>query len=356
MRGKTSLKPDNRRSPVKIQDVARLAQVSLSTVSGVLNEKANVRPETRQRVLDVIAQVGYSPNIFASNLARRRTKIIGIIVSDLLNPFFAEIAKALDTEARLRGYETSLTSTDFSADQQCATVRQMLAHRVAGVAMMTSENDPEAFSLLKTSGTPSVYLDNIHVGAYTGTVRVDKRRGMFVAVEHLLALGHRKILLIKNSQQSASDPPMLSHLERQLGFEDAVHRFGPQEVDVHIMDEPGSSAAAGLRAIEKAIATYRFTAVVAINDLVALGVFRGLQAAGLRIPDDVSVVGFDNTYLCDFLHPPLTTVATPRAELASSVIDMLLASIEHEEHTHERVLEARLVVRASTAAPSIRCL
>jgi DNA-binding LacI/PurR family transcriptional regulator len=277
--------------------------------------------------------------------------IIGILVSDLLNPFFAEAAKALDIEARRLGYETFLIASNFSQEQQCAGVRQMLAMRFAGVAMMTSENDPEAFALLKRSGTPSVYLDNNHTSPKIGTVRVDKRHGMSIAVEHLLQLGHRKILLVKNSQQAASDPPMLSHLERQLGFEDAVHRYDSQELDVHVIDEPGPSAAAGFRAIEKSLHSYDFTAVVAINDLVALGVFRGLQAARLTIPEDFSVVGFDNTYLCEFLHPPLTTVATPRAELASAVIDMLLALVEREEFPHERLLKARLVVRASTAPP-----
>ncbi len=336
---------------IKIQDVARLAQVSLSTVSGVLNGKANVRPETRQRVLNVIAQLGYTPNVFASNLARRSTRLIGIIVSDLLNPFFAEIAKALDSEARAHGYETFLASTSFHPEQQCAAVRQMLALRVAGVAMMTSENDPEAFALLKTSGTPAVYLDNMHNAPHVGTVRVDKRHGMFVAVQHLLELGHRRILLVKNSQGGASEPPMFSHLERQMGFEEALHQYNSREMDVHIVDEPGEPAAAGLRAIQKALAQYTFTAVVAINDLVALGAFRGLQAAGLSIPRDVSVVGFDNTYLCEYLHPPLTTVATPRADLASSVIEMLLGHMQNDGHAREKLLAASIVLRESTAAP-----
>jgi len=340
-----------RTSRIKIQDVARLAQVSLSTVSGVLNEKENVRPETRQRVLDVIEQLGYTPNLFASNLARRSTKLIGIIVSDLLNPFFAEIAKALDTQARDKGYETFLTSTSFHPEQQCTAVRQMLSLRVAGVAMMTSENDPEAFALLKTSGTPTVYLDNNHVAPRIGTVRVDKRHGMFVAVQHLLELGHRKILLIKNSQQGTFDPPMLSHLERQIGFEEALHQYDPKEMDVHIVDEPGEPAAAGLRAVERALKQYQFTAVVAINDLVALGAFRGLQAAGLAIPQDVSVVGFDNTYLCEFLHPPLTTVATPRIDLASSVLAMLFSHIAGESFSRETLLPASIVVRQSTGRP-----
>lgn len=225
----------------------------------------------------------------------------------------------------------------------------MLALRVAGVAMMTSENDPEAFSLLKTLGTPSVYLDNTHVGPQIGTVRVDKRHGMFVAVEHLLELGHRKILLVKNSQQAAAEPPMFSHVERQLGFEEALHRHQSKDMDVHVIDEPGESAAAGLRAIQEALLRYKFTAVVAISDLVALGVFRGLGAAGLSIPEDVSVVGFDNTYLCAFMNPPLTTVATPRAELAKSVLEMLFASIEGLEHIHERSLAAELLIRMSTA-------
>ena len=336
---------------IKIQDVARLAQVSLSTVSGVLNEKENVRPETRQRVLQVIAQLGYTPNLFASNLARRRTKIIGIIVSDLLNPFFAEIARALDNQARLQGYETFLTSTNFHPEQQCAAVRQMLSLRVAGIAMMTSENDPEAFSLLKGSGTPTVYMDNNHSAQHIGTVRVDKRHGMFLAVQHLLQLGHRRILLVKNSQQDAAIPPMHSHLERQLGFEEALRQVNSGETDVHIMDEPGEPAAAGLRAVETALQQYQFTAVVAINDLVALGVLRGLQAAGKVIPQDVSVVGFDDTYLCRFLHPPLTSVATPREDLARSVLQMLFAYIDGADHLPEPMLSARIVVRDSTAAP-----
>ncbi|GAA3755107.1 LacI family DNA-binding transcriptional regulator [Terriglobus aquaticus] len=336
---------------IKIQDVARLAQVSPSTVSGVLNEKSNVRPETRQRVLDVIAQLGYTPNIFASNLARRSTKLIGIIVSDLLNPFFAEIAAALDAEARKHGYETFLASTSFHPDKQCAAVRQMLALRVAGVAMMTSENDPEAFSLLKGSGTPAVYLDNNHSAPHIGTVRVDKRHGMFIAVQHLLELGHRKILLIKNSQQDSAEPPLLSHQERQIGFDEALHQYNPKEMDVHVIDEPGDPASAGMRAVERALKQYRFTAVVAINDLVALGAFRALQAAGLQIPQDVSVVGFDNTYLCDFLHPPLTTVATPRADLASNVVSMLLSYIRGDGAPPEPMLPAQMVLRQSTATP-----
>jgi LacI family transcriptional regulator len=348
---KQESRPTKGTGRIKIQDVARLAQVSLSTVSGVLNEKDNVRPETRQRVLDVIAQLGYTPNLFASNLARRHTKLIGIIVSDLLNPFFAEIARALDAQAKQRGFETFLASTNFMPEQQCAAVRQMLSLRVAGIAMMTSENDPEAFFLLKTSGTPAVYLDNNHSAPHIGTIRVDKRHGMFVAVKHLLELGHRRILLIKNSQQASSAPPMFSHMERQIGFEEALHQYDAKDMDVHIIDEPGEPASAGLRAIERALKHYRFTAVVAINDLVALGAFRALQAAGLSIPQDVSVVGFDDTYLCRFLHPPLTSVATPREDLASSVLELLYAYIDNAEQPHEPLLSASIVVRESTAEP-----
>lgn len=354
--GKTSKKPEKSTQRfagrVKIQDVARLADVSLSTVSGVLNDKSNVRSETRQRILDVIAQVGYSPNIFASNLARRKTKIIGIAVSDLLNPFFAETASAVDAEARRLGYDTFLVSTGFSEEKQRSAVRQMLSYRVAGVAMMTSENDPEAFALLKNSGTPCVYLDNDRTAPKIGTVRIDKRRGMFIAVEHLLELGHRKILAVKNSVTAAVDPPILSYAERQLGFDDAIHRYNSQEMEVHVLDEPGMTLAAGSSAIEKALRLYDITAVVAFNDLLALGVFRGLQAAGIRVPNDISVVGFDNTYLCDYLYPPLTTVATPRVELATAVLEMLLAFDRDDEVPQRCLLQAHLVVRGSTGPPA----
>lgn len=336
---------------VRIQDVARLAQVSLSTVSGVLNEKENVHPDTRRRVMDVIALVGYQPSLFASNLARRQTRILGIIVSDLLNPFFAEAAAALDLKAREAGYETMLVSTNFNPQQQFAAVRQMLASRVAGVAMMTSENDPETFALLKSHKVATVYLDNVHQSESIGTVHVNKRHGMAIAVEHLLELGHRKILLIKNSQGGAM--PMLSHTERQLGFEDALRRFGAPEVEVHVIDEPGRGEIAGRNAIRLALSTYTFTAVCAINDLVAMGALRTLQAAGIRIPEDVSVVGFDNTFLCEFLHPSLTSVATPREELAMSVVEMLVALIEGRAMPERTPLTAELIVRESTGPPRV---
>lgn len=351
-----SISPDTPLGPskrgVKIQDVARLAQVSLSTVSGVLNGKTNIRPETRQRVLDVIVQVGYRPNVFASNLARHKTRILGIVISDLLNPFFAEIGYALETEGRRRGYETFLLSTGFSEEQQRAAVRQMTALRVAGLAMMTSENDPEAFAALKLNGTAAVYLDNSHLAPTVGTVGVDKRHGMFLAVTHLLELGHRKILLVKNSDPRASHRPIFSVMERQLGFDEAVRLHNSKDIEVHVCDEPGSSTAAGFAAIQKALRTYEFTAVVAANDLIALGVLHGLQAAKLRIPKDISVVGFDNMHLSEHYCPPLTTVATPRAELARAVLDMLLAIDRQEEVDRERLLEAHLVIRESTAAPN----
>jgi LacI family transcriptional regulator len=175
---------------------------------------------------------------------------------------------------------------------------------------------------------------------------------MFLAVKHLLELGHRRILLIKNSQQDDASPPMFSHMERQIGFEEALHQYDAKDMDVHIIDEPGEPAAAGLRAVERALKHYKFTAVVAINDLVALGAFRALQAAGLTIPNDVSVVGFDDTYLCRFLHPPLTTVATPRDELARSVLEMLYRYIDGAEQVTEPMLSASIVVRESTAPPS----
>jgi LacI family transcriptional regulator len=233
----------------------------------------------------------------------------------------------------------------------------MLSLRVAGIAMMTSENDPEAFFILKASGTPTVYLDNNHAAPHIGTVRVDKRHGMYLAVQHLLKLGHRQILLVKNSQQDAAVPPMHSHMERQIGFEEALREFNSRDTDVHIIDEPGEPAAAGLRAVEMAMQQqYHFTAVVAINDLVALGVLRGLQAAGRAIPQDVSVVGFDDTYLCRFLHPPLTSVATPREDLAKSVLQMLFAYIDGADHLPEPMLAASIVVRESTSGPSKEAL
>jgi LacI family transcriptional regulator len=333
----------------KIQEVARLAGVSLGTVSAVLNGKGRISEATRLRVRETIAQLGYQPDLYASNLARRQTRLFGVIVSSLQNPFFAETAQAVEDEAARHGFQISLMATNFSPKQHRAAVQQLLGARIAGLAVLTSEDDPPSRKLVLASGVPAVFLDIGKPGGACSVVRVDSRGGMSAAVEHLIALGHRDLLYIRNSQQ-ASGPQLLSHRLRDRGFEAAVRSFAAEGLRFHTVDIHGPAADAGEQAIASTFRSARYTAVIATTDMVAMGAYRGLHARNLRIPDAVSVVGFDNTYFSRFMNPPLTTVDVSRTGLSELVVSALLRSSPGDLLR----LSTQLILRDSTAPPKRR--
>jgi len=335
----------------KIQDVARLAGVSLSTVSAVLNNKEVVRAATRLRVLEAIARLHYRPDHFARNLARRSMRVIGVIVSNLQNPFFAETAQVIEDEAERLGYAVSLAATNFSPQRLRASVQQMLGARISGLAIMTSERDEMAFDIVAQSGVRSVYLDVGKPGPVSTNIRVDLRGGMMAAVKHLIDIGHRDLLFIR-SAPIHSGPLLLSHRSRDQGFAAAVRASGISNLQTHVIDVAGSGAPAGEEAISLALGRFPFTAVIAVSDIVALGVYHGLQQRGVRIPQEVSVVGFDNTYFSRFLNPPLTTVDIPRDKLSRLVLEALTLPPSSRGPASVK-LGTDLVVRASTASPAL---
>lgn len=345
-RPSSQIAPGRPEARPKIQNVASLADVSLATVSAVLNCKGRISEATRQRVRQAMAELGYRPDLYASNLARRKTSLLGVIVSNLQNLFFAETAQAIEEEAARAGFQISLMATNFSPLQQRAAVQTLLSARVAGLAIMTSEYDAEAYHLAVNSRVPTVSLDTGRPSDTSAVLRVDSRNGMRSVVEHLLELGHRQILFVRNSQALGARP-LLSHHLRDQGFAAAVRHFPPRDLTVTIIDAVGSGAEAGEAAIAAVSGNVSFTAVVAITDMIALGVYRALQSRGLRIPHDVSVVGFDNTSFGRFLNPPLTTVDVPRSELGR----LTVASLIDGALGRTLRLATSLVVRESTSPP-----
>lgn len=331
----------------RIQDVASEAGVALGTVSAVLNGKGRMSEATRARVEETIVRLGYRPNLYASNLARRQTNIFGVIVSDLQNPFFAETAQAVEDEAARHGYQISLMSTHFSPEHHRSSVKQLLGANVVGIAVLTSEDDAVSRAMIQASGVPAVFLDAGKPEGNCSILRVDSRGGMRAAVEHLIQLGHRDFLYVRNSQRTQG-PVLLSHRLRHLGFAAAVRSVGSRGVRTHTVDLPGQGADAGEEAIRTTWGMFKYTAVVANTDLVAMGIFRGLQVKDLRIPEDVSVVGFDNTYFSRFLNPPLSTVDVPRPQLSRFVVEALLGKLSGQLLP----LPTRLVLRSSTAPPA----
>ncbi len=330
----------------KIGDVAALAGVSLGAVSAVLNEKGRLSEETRQRVREAIQQLGYRPDLYASNLARRQTSLFGVIVSNLQNPFFAETAQAVEDEARKHGFQISLMATNFSPEQHRAAVQQLLQARLAGLAVLTSEHDNTARDLVINSGVRAVLLDAGRPEGHCSVLRVDASGGMRSAVEHLIALGHRELLYVRNSQK-AGGPPLRSHRLRDRGFAAAVRSSSASKLRTHTVDVHGPGADAGEKAIADAWGKLAFTAVIATTDMVAMGVYRALQDRGVRVPQDVSVIGFDNAYFSRFLSPPLTTVDVPRSEMSRIVVQSLM----QEGPGRLLRLATELVHRSSTATP-----
>jgi LacI family transcriptional regulator len=343
---------ESRKKP-KIQDVAILAGVSLGTVSAVLNGNGRVSMATRNRVRAVISSLGYHPDLYASNLARKSTQVIGLVVSNLQNPFFAETAQAMEEEAARHNHQISLMATNFSPERQRAAVERLLGARIAGIAVITSEHDQGARDLILASGVPSVFLDVGKPIKNSSTICVDSRGGMQAAVEHLIELGHRDLLFVRNSQKG-SGTILLSHKLRDEGFAAAVRAYSSLRLNTNTVDISGPGADAGERAIASVIGRVRFTGVVTVTDTVAMGVYRGLQSCKLRIPHDVSVVGFDDTYFCRFLTPPLTTVSISREHLSRMAVEALLQPQRQSGRSRSFKLGTNLILRESTAPPNAK--
>lgn len=332
----------------KIYDVARLAKVSTATVSAVVNGQNRVDPKTKRRVLAAIKKLHYQPNLYASNLARGATRLLGLIVSDLVNPFFAEIAQSIRREAMTCGYEVSVASTQFSRYDLASAVKRMIGMRVAGLAIMTTEMNSQVLEILRSHRIPAVFEDVGTVSETISNIRIDYAGGIFKAVKYLVDLGHKRILYVRSypdSEQHERD--YLSIRLRTMAFQRAVRHFRPEGVLPEVITCPGPGPKAGLEAIHKALDQLQFTAAIAIADPVALGVLRGLQQRGLEVPRDVSLVGFDNSYLCEYLHPPLTSVNIPRDRLGKMVVECLVSNVERKEPGRELLLGTDLIVRES---------
>jgi DNA-binding LacI/PurR family transcriptional regulator len=336
----------------KIFDVARKAGVSTATVSAVVNDRGTVEAGTRRRVLGAINKLHYQPNLYATNLARGRTRLLGLVVSDIINPFFGEIAQAVRQEASARGYEMSLASTQFSQADLVSTIRRMIGMRVAGVAIMSTEMDARVLEILRAHRMPAVFEDVGTVSETVSNIRIDYEGGIFKAVRYLFDLGHRRILYVRSyPDRQQKEAAFLSLCLRTHAFQNALKQFKPQGLEADIITCPGPGPKAGYQAILKALEQFHFTAVIAIADPVALGVLRGLRARGIEIPRHVSVVGFDNSYLCEYLFPSLTSVNIPRQRLGQMVVDCLVRNVENKEPGRELILETELIVRESTAPP-----
>jgi DNA-binding LacI/PurR family transcriptional regulator len=324
-----------------IRDVANAAGVSTATVSNVLNKRGKVGRDTKDLVLSTVKRLGYLPNIHARRLASRDTRTLGIIVSDIENPFFPEIIKSFLSRTRELGYEAILSDTNYDPRRTQEAARRMMAHNVSGVAIMTSEISKRLIDELARRKIAVTFLDLAPARGYVSTLRIDYSSGIEQTVRYLYQEGHRKIAFV------AGRPKLKSNVARLEAYERSMLALGLKPGPVLHGDlrfEGGLAAGLAIAQMSP-----RPTAVMAVNDLTAVGVMKGLTSSGCRIPQDISVTGFDRTRLAEYSIPSITTVDIHRdllGQMAADVLHELCSSAN--PHGKEYEISPELVVGHSS--------
>jgi LacI family transcriptional regulator len=328
---------------VTIREVAKAAGVHLSTVSRALDptKRHLVRPEVLQAVETAAQRLGYRPNRAASALRTGRSHTIGVLVPDMTNAVFPPILQGIEASAASRGYFVLVA---HAADPGLgrAVAERMIAQRVDGIVMANAVRNDPLVDFLQRAGMQAVLVNRADESGRVSAVIGDDRLAMKLAVDHLVELGHRRIAHLAGPQQVPTG------LGRRLGFEDAMRARGL--VPAALVECSAYSREAGRRACEQLLAQSGAPdAIVCCNDLVALGAYDALRAAGLRIPADVSVTGHNDMPLVDMVDPPMTTIGLPHAELGWRAAELLFAALSGRPHTVSTVaLRPALVVRGST--------
>lgn len=324
-----------------MQDVAQLVGVSKTTVAHVLNNTRPVAHETRRRVLEAVRQLNYHKNAHARRLARGGSDMFGLLISDIQNPFFPELISSFQAAALQRGFDMLLFATNYDPSRTHAAITKMIENEVRGVAVMTSQAGREVAKQLSAHRIPVVFLDLGVVKNYISNIRFDYLAGVRQAVEHLLGFGHRDFGIVTGPEthRSASKYAgvMIAALRERSLFPRLILR-GNQRVD------------GGVSAVQELVACPQFpTAILCSNDLTAIGLTLGLQRLGIKVPDDVSVIGSDDIPFAALVQPPLTTVQLDRAALGFQAFDALERMLKsNRRRGAEYVAETRLVIREST--------
>jgi len=340
------------RTAVTIRDVAREAGVHPGTVSRALNQETRVlvNQETARRVLAAAERLGYRPNRIARGLKTNRSHTIGVLIPDITNPLFPPILRGIEDRLADDGYTALIVNTDNDPVRERSHVEAMRARQVDGFISATARLDRELLDEIGAGSTPLVLVNRSLEDGSVTSVTVNDRRGIKLAVDHVVGLGHARIGHVAGPQNLST-----GH-RRHLGFLEAMHAAGldaPAECVqfAHFFtDDEGAQACAALLEADPQI-----TAIVAGNDLLALGCYDALRTRGVRCPQDISVVGFNDMPFIGRLLPPLTSVRIPQREVGTVAADLLLEQlIDGAGPAREILLEPTLIVRGSTAAPRDR--
>lgn len=325
-----------------IRDVARLANVSVATVSRVINKNSNVSNNTKQRVDKAIKELGYKPNSIAKGLASKKTRTLALILPDISNPFFGELARAVEDSAALKDYTVILCNTENDVMKEKGYIEKMKGRFVDGILFAGHTlQEPEILTLEKEE-IPIIVLDRAPGKNLCSVVRSDNRAGARLAIQHLLDIGCKKIAHIYGPQKAATAK------ERLLGYEDMV---GDSSWYTPSLLEPGHfTIKKGMEAVQKLLERHPdIDGIFAGNDLIAIGALKQLKQLKIEVPDQIALIGFDGIELTEITEPEITTIAQPIYTMGSIAVSLLIKKIEGilvANQVYE--IDVELLIRGST--------
>jgi LacI family repressor for deo operon, udp, cdd, tsx, nupC, and nupG len=326
---------------VRIADVAKLANVSTATVSRVISNSGSVKSETTAKVLEAIEKLNYQPNLLARQLRRLETKTILVIVPDITNPFFSNVLRGIETVAIENGYQVILGDTDNHVDRESGYLNILRQKKADGTILLTARSDQHLLEEI-ASEYPVVLACEYFEGSKLPTVSIDNISSARKATEYLISLNHKRIAHISGPLE------VVVGRDRLRGYHQAMIQHS-LPVEPFLVQEGDFSYESGFNLMMKLLALKNPpTAVFAANDEMAIGAIKAIKSKGLKVPDDLSVIGFDDIKFASIFEPALTTIAQPTFEMGKKAIELLLKLINNGELEKDQyILEDKLVVRDS---------
>lgn len=335
---------------VTLKDVAKVAGVSHSTVSRALHGNPMIPPDTTARIRKIANELGYVPNTVASGLRKTHSKVLGVLVRRIDDAFLAEVLQGIEDVLHAEGYGLFLATSHRDPEREKVIFRDMSERRVDGVIVCSTEVNEEHLRQLSRFSVPTVLINNQAVTEMAHSVSHDDVAGGLALTRHLIELGHRRIAYLGHSRTGRITQ------DRLEGYKQALNRAGLTYHPEYVAAGPNGTAEGGASGMNKLLTVDdRPTAVVCFNDIMAIGAMHALHQAGLNVPQDCSVTGFDNIPLSQYINPPLTTFHQPRYELGTEAAEMMLRLLSRKDKKLDAAevisLRGQLVVRMSTSPP-----
>lgn len=328
-----------------IKDVARLAEVSISTVSRVINESKPVSPEARKRVLEAVEELGYKPNEVARSLVTKKSNLIGVIVDDIGSYYVAQMLRGIEEIGRMYKYDILLCSSYANPDTECRYIQLLMQKQVEGIILISEIQNPEALKLFNGNKLPFVYLNRFFNVMETPTVTIDNEQASKKVMDHLIGLGHKNILYI--TQEKDSDITIEKY--KIKGYKESMNSINGNSI-IHFMS--GNKIEDGYNSgdkIKDIIKNNNITAIFCSQDTLAIGLINYLHDCNIKIPEDISVVGYGDISLSSIYRPNITTIKEPYYDIGAVAIRRILKSITGEPVENQTInLPIQLMIREST--------